>query len=214
MKVIGLKLAMQTAILAIALSPAAGADWYRPAFSKGGVQAKIQYCKDCHGLSGEGYRGYFPIPRLAGQQPEYIESQLRAFIERRRTNAIMANVAHVLSPAMLTALADHFSDLHPQPVGGAPRELVATGKTIYDVGVPEANVPACAACHGPEATGEASIPRLAGQLYPYTIKVLRNWDSERGQGTARDTSAIMAPIAHSLNNSQIQAIAAYLSYLK
>ena len=60
------------------------------------------------------------MPRLAGQQPQYIENQLRAFIERRRTNPIMFNVAHVLSPSMLTALAAHFRDLNPKPFGGAP----------------------------------------------------------------------------------------------
>src|ERR1700693_3413167 len=43
----------------------------------GGIQAKIAYCKDCHGPSAQGYDGYFPIPRLAGQQTEYLENQLR-----------------------------------------------------------------------------------------------------------------------------------------
>ena len=60
----------------------------------GGIQAKLWYCKDCHGPSAQGYDGYFPIPRLAGQQTEYLENQLRAFIEHRRTNNIMFNVAH------------------------------------------------------------------------------------------------------------------------
>jgi cytochrome c553 len=81
------------------------------------------------------------MPRLAGQQPEYLENQLRAFIERRRTNPIMFNVAHVLSPAMVTALATHFKDLNPQPLGAAPKELVAAGKKIYEEGLPDANVP-------------------------------------------------------------------------
>ena len=39
------------------------------------------------------------MPRLAGQQTEYIENQLNAFIERRRQNPVMFNVAHVLNPA-------------------------------------------------------------------------------------------------------------------
>ena len=77
------------------------------------------------------------MPRLAGQQPQYIENQLRAFIERRRTNPIMSNVAHVLSPSMLTALATHFRDLNPKPFGGAPRGSIATGKKIYEEGLPE-----------------------------------------------------------------------------
>jgi len=69
------------------------------------VQAKLQYCKVCHGVSAQGFRGYYPIPRLAGQQPTYVENQLQAFIEHRRTNNVMFNVAHSLSPSMVTALA-------------------------------------------------------------------------------------------------------------
>jgi cytochrome c553 len=216
MRTIGLQLAMLVAILAIVFSAAGRAvDKGTAAFSKRGLHAKIEYCKTCHGLSGQGYRGYFPMPRLAGQQPQYLENQLRAFIERRRTNPIMFNVAHVLSPSMLTALATHFRELNPAPVGGAPRHLAATGKTIFADGLPEDNVPACSACHGAEAKGQGEIPRLAGQLFPYTVKALSNWSRERGQDAAKtDTSAMMAPIAHNLTRSQITAVAAYLSYLK
>jgi cytochrome c553 len=63
----------------------------------GDVQAKLAYCEDCHGRAAQGFHGYFPIPRLAGQQPEYLKNQLEAFIERRRTNNVMFNVAHSLS---------------------------------------------------------------------------------------------------------------------
>ena len=82
------------------------------------LEAKIAYCKTCHGVSGQGFRGSYPMPRLAGQQPEYLQNQLQAFIDRRRTNPVMFNVAHVLSPPMLKALAEHFRDLNPKPLGG------------------------------------------------------------------------------------------------
>jgi cytochrome c553 len=181
----------------------------------GSVQEKISYCKDCHGPSAQGYRGYFPIPRLAGQQPEYLENQLRAFIEHRRTNNIMFNVSHSLSPAMLSALAAHFAALNPPPIGGAPQQYVSTGRKIFEDGMPDANIAACAACHGPNATGIGQIPRLAGQLYPYVIKELVNWGKERGQNPKiPDTSAIMSPVAHSLNKSQIEAVAAFVSTLR
>jgi cytochrome c553 len=181
----------------------------------GDVQAKLSYCKDCHGVSAQGFNGYYPIPRLAGQQPIYLENQLRAFIEHRRTNNIMFNVAHSLSPAMINALTVHFASLHPPPIGGAPRQLVATGRKIFEDGMPEVNIAACAACHGPDATGSGQIPRLAGQLYPYMIKTLNNWDTERGRNpTVPDASAIMSPVAHSLNKSQIEAVAAFVSTLK
>src|SRR5664279_3775578 len=101
-------------------------------FSKAEFDAKDAYCKTCHGVSGQGFRGAFPMPRLAGQQPEYLENQLQAFIERRRTNPVMFNVAHVLSPSMLTALSAHFKDLNPKPLGGAPKERVAAGRKIYE----------------------------------------------------------------------------------
>jgi len=179
------------------------------------VEAKLAYCQDCHGPMGQGYRGFFPIPRLAGQQIEYLENQLRAFVERRRPNPIMSNVAHVLSPDMITALATKFRSFNPKPLGGGPKELAAKGEKIFQDGVPEDNIAACAACHGPQAAGHEEIPRLAGQLYPYVIKELTNWGKERGQNPAHpDTSFIMAPVAHSLTKSQIEAVAAYVSNLK
>jgi cytochrome c553 len=209
----GLRLILQTAILAVAFS-ASGHAQEGLAPAKGGLEAKLEYCKTCHGLSGQGYLGYFAMPRLAGQQPEYIEAQLRAFIERRRSNPVMQNVAHVLSPSMITALAMHFKNLNPKPFGGAPRGSIATGKKIYEEGLPEANVPACSACHGNEGKGQNEIPRLAGQVYPYMVGQLTGWKQQRGQGTAVDTSAIMAPTAHNLTRSQVEAVAAYVSYLQ
>ena len=213
MKVIGLRLVLQTAVMAVGFSVSGHAE-DMVVHAKGGLEAKLEYCKTCHGLSGQGYLGYFPMPRLAGQQPEYIEAQLRAFIERRRTNPIMFNVAHVLSPSMLTALATHFRGLNPKPFGGAPRGSLAEGKRIFEEGLPEANVPACSACHGTEGKGQNEIPRLAGQLYAYTVGQLTGWKMERGQGSAVDTSAIMAPTAHNMTRSQIEAVAAYVSYLQ
>ena len=123
------------------------------AFSQGDLQAKLEYCKTCHGISGQGYRGSIPIPRLAGQQTEYLENQLRAFIERRRENKFMFGVVSALDPAMRPALAAHFTELNPKPLQGAPKDLVAVGKKLYEEGVPEANIEPCAMCHGPEAKG-------------------------------------------------------------
>lgn len=181
------------------------------------LQAKIDYCEVCHGLSGRGFRGYYPVPRLAGQQVEYIENELRGFVERKRANTaspastnIMFNVGHVLTPEMITALATKFHDLNPKPIADGPKELVTAGKKIFEDGVPGANVPPCAACHGPEAKGSGQIPRLAGQLYPYIVGQLKTWSKEREE----KNSNIMAPIAHGLTESQINAVAAYVSYLE
>src|ERR1700680_3394366 len=134
-----LRLALQTAILAVAVAGAARADDEHAA-SKGSIQAKLSYCKDCHGPSAQGYDGYFPIPRLAGQQTEYLENQLRAFIEHRRTNNIMFNVAHALSPGMIAALAADFRGLDPKPIGGGATQFFPLGKKIFPDGVPHAHI--------------------------------------------------------------------------
>jgi cytochrome c553 len=216
MKIIRLQSLFHAAIFAIVFTAAGRAEEKSAdTISPQELQAKTAYCKTCHGVSGQGFRGSYPMPRLAGQQPEYLENQLRAFIERRRTNPVMFNVAHVLTPAMVTALASHFKDLNPKPLGGAPKELLAAGETIYKEGLPDANVPPCASCHGPEAKGDGAFPRLAGQLHDYIFTKLVNWSKERGQDPAKpDTSAIMEPIAHGLTEPQIAAVAAYLSYLE
>jgi cytochrome c553 len=183
--------------------------------SKRALEGKIAYCETCHGASGRGFRGYNPIPRLAGQQPEYLKNQLAAFVEKGRASNIMYNVSHVLSPAMQTALARNFSEHNPKPLGGAPKDLVPVGKKIFEAGVPESNIPPCASCHGADAKGNGPFPRLAGQLHDYVFSKLTNWSKERGQNPAKpDTSAIMEPIAHGLTQPQIRAVAAYLSDLE
>jgi len=213
MKASSARLALLAPLLAIVLA-GQGQAADQSSVSPRELRAKIQYCTECHQPMGQGFRGASPIPRLAGQQIEYFENQLHAFIERRRTNKYMFKVAHSLSPAMLSAIAEHFNKLNPKPLGGAPKGLVPAGKKIFEEGIPDANVPACASCHGPDAKGNGAFPRLAGQLYPYVIKVLTNFDKERGQDAAHpDTSAIMQPIAHSLTKPQIKAVAAYLSGL-
>jgi cytochrome c553 len=216
MKRWSMRRAMPMAILAIVISsPGRAEDTAKTDYSPQALQAKIAYCKTCHGVSGQGFHGATPIPRLAGQQPQYIENQLHAFIERRRENKYMYNVAHVLSPGMQAALAKYFNGLKAEPVGGAPKEIIAAGKKIYEQGLLDVNVPPCATCHGPDAKGEGEFPRLAGQLHDYIYNKLVNWSQERGQDPKHpDTSAIMQPIAHNLTKAQIEAVAAYLNYLK
>jgi cytochrome c553 len=205
-------LSLRPAVVATILVTAATSAF---AFSQGDLQAKLEYCETCHGISGQGYRGSIPIPRLAGQPTEYLENQLRAFIERRRENKFMFGVVSALNPAMLPALAAHFTELNPKPLKGASKDLVAIGKKLYEEGDPEANIQPCAMCHGPEAKGQGTSPRLAGQLHDYVAKTLLNWSKERCQDRAKaGPSLIMEPIANSLTPPQIAALAAYLNHLE
>ena len=127
---------LHTGLLASALAAAAMIGGAHAAETRGGVAGKVAYCLDCHGASGQGYRGYYPMPRLAGQQPEYLKNQLQAFVEHRRTNNIMFNVAHSLSPAMITALAEEFRALDPRPLGGGAKSLVGPVKEFSKTAFP------------------------------------------------------------------------------
>ena len=205
------RLACYASLLALVLaSPVRAQSANTGAVSEKEVQAKLAYCEVCHGVAAQGFNGYYPIPRLAGQQIAYIENELQGFVEHKRTNNIMFNVGHVLSPAMIKALATDFHNLNPKPLGGGPKDLVPAGEKIFQQGLPDAGVPPCASCHGPEAKGNDQFPRLAGQLYPYLVGQLSNWASERGE----TNSNVMAPIAHNLTPPQVKAVAAYLSYLE
>jgi cbb3-type cytochrome c oxidase subunit III len=212
------QLVLSAAMLAAFLSTAAGAGQAIAAgVSPQQLKAKLDYCEVCHGVQAQGFVGYFPMPRLAGQQVEYIENELKGFVSHKRANSaspektnVMFNVGHVLSPEMIKALAESFHKLNPKPLGGAPKTNIAAGKKIFIEGIPSAKVPACASCHGEDAKGNGEIPRLAGQLYPYVVTQLTNWAKER----AETNSSIMAPIAHNLTQSQIHAVAAYVSYLQ
>ena len=107
MKAVRLRVAL-TAALAFFLAATAG---HQAQAGAGGIEAKFEYCTTCHGPSAQGFRGFYAMPRLAGQQPQYIENQLHAFLERRRLNPVMANVAHGITPDMIPALAAHMSAL-------------------------------------------------------------------------------------------------------
>ena len=216
MKFATAKFPMAAALLAIASGLAQGEESKSTdAITQQELHAKIQFCTTCHGPMGQGFKGAFPIPRLAGQQVEYFENQLLAFYEGRRSNKYMFGVSHSLNPAMRTALAKYFSGLNPKPYGNPPKDLVDAGKKIFQEGVPETNVPPCASCHGDDAKGNGSFPRLAGQYSAYVEKALANFEKVRGQDPAKpDTSAIMQPIAHALTDKQIAAVAAYLDTLE
>ena len=105
------------------------------------------------GCRGKGFADRFRCRGWRDSNPSTFNNQLQAFIDRRRTNPVMFNVAHVLSPAMLKALAEHFRDLNPKPLGGGSEGIVAAGKKIYEDGVPSAEVPPCATCHGARCKG-------------------------------------------------------------
>jgi cytochrome c553 len=76
-----------------------------------GLRAKgVPACKKCHGLQGEGTD---TLPRLGGQHVLYLETQLRAFSQRKRTNdnMVMQTIAARISDEELRAVSSYISGL-------------------------------------------------------------------------------------------------------
>jgi cytochrome c553 len=57
------------------------------------------------------------------------------------------------------------------------------------------------------------VPRLAGQIYPYAVKVLSHWTIINNERAREGGSAVKSPVEHRLTQSQINAVAAYISNL-
>jgi cytochrome c553 len=173
--------------------------------------AAVRNCTWCHGGATQ---GYVPAPRLAGQRPQYLANQLASFIRHTRDGPFaklyMWGAAKSLSPQTVHDLATYFASLPPRAANDGEPRLVPLGETIYQQGMPEANVVACVVCHGPNAEGVGEIPRLGGLASGYLKSRLRQW----AQGYSAATAPPMPHIAGTLSPEQIEALASYLSFIK
>ena len=169
----------------------------------------LKNCNFCHGVA---FQGLAYAPRLAGQRPDYVVKELGDFQSHSRdtfySQKYMWNAAKNVSPEEAHALAGYLGALPMRAAEDGNRDLVAEGRTIFDVGVPQDNVVACMACHGPDAQGIRNIPRLGGLSYEYLKRRLEQW----GQGFHASATP-MPKVARSLSPGQIDALASYLSFI-
>lgn len=200
MKTIKLKIAVLLAVWSAA-----------PTLAAHGEGLAVRDCTWCHGASAQGYA---PAPRLAGQRYLYIENQLKGFAVHKRDNPFsrmyMWNASANLSSQTAHDLAVYFATLHPKAANDGDKNLLALGRSIYQVGVPDLNIVACVACHGPSAQGAGEIPRLAGLSYSYLQKRLDQW----GEGYDAAARLPMPHVASKLSAHQIDALASYLSFVR
>jgi cytochrome c553 len=174
-------------------------------------EAVVRNCTWCHGTSAQ---GYMVAPRLAGQRSLYLETQIRAFHDHVRDNPFskqyMWGAVAALGPDAAHELAAYFATLPPRPANDGNSGLAATGHTIYMEGIPDANIVACYACHGPNAEGVRDIPRLGGLSYSYLNARLEQW----GQGYHSVAGSPMPVVARQLGPAEIEALASYLSFVR
>jgi cytochrome c553 len=169
-----------------------------------------QVCASCHGPRGESISSAFP--RLAGQQAQYLEEQLKAFRDRTRADpmaqAYMWGMTSQIDDGTIKKLATYYSSQKPVRGTASNAKAVQQGKAIYEGGIAGTNVQACATCHGHNAEGNATFPRLAGQHTEYLVKQLVLF---KGALRAEGNAALMHNISAGMSFEQMEAVSAYLA---
>ena len=168
-----------------------------------------QVCSNCHGLNGNAMSPNFP--NLAGQVEPYVVAQLNSFRSHDRRDPpgfeYMWGISRSLTDEQIKGLAAYYAAQKPVAEaieGDAAR--IAPGKAIFETGLADKGVPACAGCHGVKGEGTATFPRLAGQHADYLVKqlVVFQRTDERPEG------AIMKTVAHELTRQNIDDVSIYL----
>ena len=74
----------------------------------GNKYSGVAACASCHGVDA---KGTAQLPRLAGQHATYLETQLKQFHERERTNdnAVMHAIVSKMTPLEMAAVAEYLS---------------------------------------------------------------------------------------------------------
>src|SRR3974390_3160713 len=143
------------------------------------VRIAVATCGICHGATGNSEQPKYP--RLAGQNANYLVAQLKAFRSQTRGDAdaigYMWGMSATLEDGTIDALAQYYAAQKPGAGRAGDPALVSKGRDIYDNGVTAVGVPACAACHGPDAHGMGDFPRLAGQHAQYVMKQLNSFQT-------------------------------------
>ena len=183
-------------------------------------------CAACHGEFGAGgKKGEYP--RIAGQQPKYMEQQLKAFQSQARLNLPMYPYTkeRELPDEDMKLVVAYLAQIElptRQPVfresDGALARLLAMEKVMIvpraegDVengkGIYQKN---CAACHGKTGQGRGMFPRLVGQYTSYLKKQIDFYlkgDRPHDEDTAKEG------VLYTLPGKDVQDALAYLTAIQ
>jgi len=177
--------------------------------------AQYAVCSACHGPRAEGMPA-LNAPKLAGQDPWYIEQQLenyrtglRGAHEADTYGRQMAPMARTLAtPEAVANVLAYLAGLPDEPPAHTVEGNVAAGAKRYAV---------CAYCHGARGQGieHMNAPRLAGMSDWYLVRQLENFKSGvRGGHPSDYYGKQMGFMAETLQNEQaIRDVVAYINTL-
>ena len=169
-------------------------------------------CAACHGDNGISVNPVWP--KLAGQNPKYLASQLYEFrkgADGNRNNAVMYGIAVTLSDSDIEDLSAYYASLKSN-VGLTQDKYLELGRDMYRGGNMDIKIQACISCHGPNGQGNyaAAIPMLSGQHSQYTYQQLKNFQSSM---RSNDYNKMMRNIVHRMTDEEMKAVASYIEGL-
>ena len=177
-----------------------------PDIQKAAEEKAVNLCSTCHGPRGVSTSAEFPI--LAAQRAGYLAAQIDAFRKQTRAEKdahdFMWGIAGRLDEKIIAGIAAYYAAQPPAPGRTDDPALVAKGKELFDKGVLDRGIPACATCHGANGEGVADFPRLAGQHAKYVAKQLNYIQ------TLTRAAPVMHGIVKDLTPNEMQAVAAYV----
>ena len=192
------------AALACVATMALGQD--KSAIQKAADDKATNLCSTCHGPRGISTSPEFPI--LAAQNRAYLENQIEAFRKQTRkekdAHDFMWGIAATLDDSIIDGIARYYATQPPAPGRVENPALLPKGKELFDKGVPDRGIPACATCHGADGQGIADFPRLAGQHAKYVVKQLTYI-----QSLVR-AAPVMHGIVKDLTPAEMDAVAVYV----
>ena len=176
-------------------------------------KTKAAVCSACHGANGIAPTSMFP--NLAGQRAEYLYWQLVEFQREARPESPMTSQVASLDQATLRDLAAYFASLPPPSPAAAAAD--SRGAALYREGDPARGTPPCQGCHGADGSGHPwaedqaayrTYPKLRAQHADYVAQRLR--DFRDGKHLSSSSDRIMAPVAKTLDDEAIKAVAAFI----
>lgn len=181
---------------------------------KGSAQSISASCDRCHGMDGQG-REKGVAPKLAGQQPAYLEASLDAFARGERHSGIMEPIAVGLRREEIREISLYYGSLAVSTTtlrSPTSEFAIRRGEAIAREGVPNGRIPICAQCHGPsDHPRNTMYPTLAGQYADYLMLQLDLFANDRRGGS--EFEAVMHPIADRLTPEQMRDVALYYESL-
>jgi len=165
----------------------------------------LQSCEGCHGAGGDSQVA--STPRLNGQQAGYIIDRLKKLSKETQTNPHaqigMFKELAAQDDATRMSIANYFSG--QPPTSPKPGDRAAEGKRVFENGSKADNVIACNQCHGAQAEGHDTTPRLAGQHADYLKAQLRLFNLK-----FRD-HVLMKPNTKTMSDGTMDALVSYLA---